>query len=86
MLFVGPVRNYPANRIPEALLAGPAAAPEGLARLKQAVDKAPQDTEVVVYCGFCAWDKCPNVRPAYRTLTHVKVVMIQTTFNEDWVS
>ena len=91
VLFVGPVKIYSANRIPGALLAGPAASGEGLERLKETVKKAPRDRAIVIYCGCCPSDQCPNIRPAYRALREmgfkdVKVVMIPTTFNEDWVS
>ncbi|MFL6463384.1 MAG: hypothetical protein ACJ73N_03115, partial [Bryobacteraceae bacterium] len=46
---------------------------------------------IVIYCGCCPFDKCPNIHPAYNTLkdlgfTDVKVVVNKTNLHTDWVS
>lgn len=81
---------YRSKHIPGAIYAGPASKPEGLDALKAAVEKLPRDREIVLYCGCCPWDKCPNIRPALASLremgfTHVKALMIPTNFAADWV-
>lgn len=80
---------YRSKRIPHALEAGPGNKAEGLAILKRAVAKLPKDADIVVYCGCCPMEKCPNIRPAYRTLkelgfTHVRVLDIPTNMHADW--
>jgi hypothetical protein len=82
---------YKLKHIAHADFAGPGSKPEGLEMLKQAVAKLPKDADLVIYCGCCPMVKCPNVRPAYRTLkemgfTHVRVLDIPTNMNADWYS
>jgi enterochelin esterase-like enzyme len=82
---------YRSKHIVHAIEAGPGSKPEGLALLRKAVDGLPKDTDLVIYCGCCPMVKCPNVRPAYRTLkemgfTRVRVVNIPTNMHEDWYS
>ncbi|HLJ45687.1 MAG TPA: rhodanese-like domain-containing protein [Bryobacteraceae bacterium] len=80
---------YRAKHIVHAVLAGPGLKPEGLADLKKAVANLPKDADIVIYCGCCPMEKCPNIRPAYRTLkelgfTHVRVLDIPTNMHTDW--
>ncbi|HYL39465.1 MAG TPA: rhodanese-like domain-containing protein [Bryobacteraceae bacterium] len=80
---------YHANHIVQAIDAGPGSKPEGIEALKKAVANAPKDADIVVYCGCCPMVKCPNIRPAYRTLkelgfTHIRVLSIPTNMHDDW--
>jgi thiosulfate/3-mercaptopyruvate sulfurtransferase len=82
-LFVG-------AHIQGAIFAGPDSKPEGIDQLKAVVRNIPRRHPVVVYCGCCPFDKCPNVRPAYRALKelgyeHVQVVHLPTNLHNDWV-
>ena len=82
---------YRQKHIPGAQLAGPADKPEGLAKLKAAVAHLPRIEEIVIYCGCCPMDKCPNIRPAYRALKktefeHIRVLNLPTNFHTDWVA
>ena len=86
---VGPNVLYRGKHIPGAVYAGPASRPEGLELLKNAVDKLPRNSEIVVYCGCCPWGNCPNVKPAMALLkdmgfTHAKAMYIETGFAKDW--
>lgn len=81
---------YDTARVPGALYLGPAREAEGLAALQKWARGAPRSTMVVLYCGCCPWDKCPNIRPAYATLkkmgfSRLKVVRIDQDFAKDWV-
>lgn len=81
---------YRSKHIPGSVYAGPANRPDGLALLKEAVAKLPHDREIVLYCGCCPWDHCPNVRPAMALLqqmgfTHVKALYVPTNFKADWI-
>jgi len=89
VFHVGPNMLYRGKHIPGAIYAGPASRPEGLALLKQAVEKLPRDREVVLYCGCCPWSNCPNVKPAMELLkqmgfTHAKAMFVETGFGKDW--
>lgn len=91
ILFVGFPVLYRAARIPGAVLAGPGATPEGLELLKRAASRLPKDRNIVIYCGCCPFDHCPNVKPAFELLrsmgyTKVKLVIIPTNFHTDWVA
>jgi hypothetical protein len=91
VVFVGFTVLYRSGHIPAAVLAGPASKPEGLELLRQAVAKLPRDRELVIYCGCCPFDRCPNVRPAFTELhkmgfTKVTVLSIPENMAKDWVS
>jgi len=91
IIFVGFPVLYRSSHIPAAILAGPASKPEGLEALRQAVTKLPHDAEVVIYCGCCPVDRCPNVRPAFTELrklgfTKVTLLNIPTNLSADWIS
>ncbi len=91
ILQVGFQVLYKSKHIPGSLYAGPASSPEGLQALKNAAGKLPKNAEIYIYCGCCPIDKCPNIRPAFEALksmgfTHLHVVMLQTSFGQDWVA
>jgi thiosulfate/3-mercaptopyruvate sulfurtransferase len=91
LIHVGFAVMYRGKHIPESIYAGPARSPEGIAALKKAVANTPKDREIVIYCGCCPYEMCPNVRPALAALremgfTRVKAIMIPTNFATDWVN
>src|ERR1019366_7490365 len=59
---------YRSSHIPGSLYAGPGSKPEGIELLKKAVEGQPKNRQIVLYCGCCPWDKCPNIRPALAAL------------------
>jgi len=78
------------KHIPGSVYAGPGARAEGLDALKAAVEKLPKDREIVIYCGCCPWDHCPNIRPAFALLhdlgfTHVKALYIAANLKTNWI-
>jgi thiosulfate/3-mercaptopyruvate sulfurtransferase len=81
---------YRSKHIPGSVYAGPGSRPEGLDALKQAVAKLPHDRAIVLYCGCCPWDHCPNLKAPVEMLqqmgfTHVKALYIPTNFAKDWI-
>lgn len=87
---VGFAYLYRADHIPGAVYAGPGSRPAGLDLLKEAAAKLPRDREIVIYCGCCPWDKCPNIKPAVELLrsmgfTKVIAMHVPTSFKADWV-
>jgi rhodanese-related sulfurtransferase len=87
---VGPNLLYRSKHIPGSVYAGPGSRPEGLDLLKQAAGKLPRDRQIVLYCGCCPWDRCPNVKPAVELLkqmgfAHVRAMYLETNFATDWI-
>jgi hypothetical protein len=90
VLNVGPRVIYLQAHISGAEYMGPAGSPEGLEKLRARAASLPRDSFLVIYCGCCPWEHCPNIRPAYKELkqmgfTRVKVLYIATSFGTDWV-
>jgi hypothetical protein len=82
---------YQQKHVPHAQFAGPAEKPEGMAELHSAVRSLPKNASIVIYCGCCPMDKCPNIRPAYRALKelgfkHIRVLNLPTNFHTDWTA
>ena len=89
ILYIGPHMFYSQAHIPGAEDLGPAARPEGMDKLRQRARSLPHDTSVIIYCGCCPWDHCPNIHPAYDELskmgfTKLKVLYLATSFGKDW--
>jgi thiosulfate/3-mercaptopyruvate sulfurtransferase len=91
IVYVGFRPLYNGAHIPGASFHGAAGKPEGLADLKAFASRLPPDTNLVIYCGCCPLEKCPNLRVAFTTLnglgfTHLRVLMLPKDFNTDWIS
>ena len=91
LLQVGFERLYGQGHIPGSKYCGPGRSPEGIARLKTCVKGVPQTRAIVLYCGCCPWEQCPNVRPAFEALKamgfkNIKVVRIPDNFGKDWAA
>ncbi|HTS67173.1 MAG TPA: hypothetical protein VMH28_34350 [Candidatus Acidoferrales bacterium] len=87
---VGPNVLYRSKHIPASVYAGPGSKLEGLTLLKSAVAKLPHDREIVLYCGCCPWDRCPNVKPSIDLLkemgfTNVKALYLPDNFKTNWI-
>jgi hypothetical protein len=71
--------------------AGPGSQPAGLQQLQKRVAQLPHETRIVLYCGCCPWNRCPNVGPAFHLLhglgfSRVKVLYIANNFGADWAA
>lgn len=91
LLQVGSHIFYAEAHIPGSVYAGAAAQPAGLQTLENMVSSSPKDKLIILYCGCCPWDRCPNVGPAYAKLhelgfTNVKVLYFAHNFGTDWVA
>ena len=90
IFHIGPNVLYRSKHIPGAVYAGPGSTAAGLALLQQEAGKLPRDREIVLYCGCCPWDRCPNIDPAIEALkkmgfTKVKALHLPTGFKVDWI-
>lgn len=90
MIQVGSHVLYTQAHIPGSEYSGPAGNPAGVQKLQQRVASLPKKKSIVLYCGCCPWNHCPNVKPAFDALTamgftNVKVLYIPGNFGADWV-
>jgi len=87
---VGPPLIYMQAHIPGSEYIGPTAEARAREKLRARAASLPRDTFLVIYCGCCSWEHCPNVRPAYQELkrmgfTRLKVLYLANSFGSDWV-
>ena len=80
----------PGALIPHSINAGPAQEKENLIKLTKELKGLDRDKEVVVYCGCCPYEHCPNVRPAVALLqemkfTHYKLLDLPHNMKTDWL-
>lgn len=68
-----------------------AASEEGnLKRFQKVLQTLPENTAIVVYCGCCPMDKCPNIRPAFQLLNdlkfkNAKLLDLPVNIKTDWI-
>ena len=91
ILQVGSRVMFAEAHIPGSEYAGPTAQPAGIDALKARVASLPKDTAIVLYCGCCPWERCPNIAPAFNLLrdqgfTNTKVLYIADNFGSNWVN
>ncbi|HZQ70755.1 MAG TPA: rhodanese-like domain-containing protein [Terriglobales bacterium] len=90
MLQVGSRVLFQQAHIPGSEYVGAGNTDAGLQALKKRVESVPKSKFIVIYCGCCPWNHCPNVEPADKTLrqlgfTNVKTLYIGNNFGMDWV-
>ncbi|MCL4477887.1 MAG: redoxin domain-containing protein [Deltaproteobacteria bacterium] len=90
ILHVGFLSLYNQSHIPGADYVGAASSPEGLQKLRELLKDLSRNKFIVLYCGCCPWNNCPNIRPAYKELmamgfTNVKMLYLPNGFVIDWV-
>ncbi len=90
ILNVGPRILFSQAHIEGAEYIGPTSDPRGIERLRERVKGVPKNKTIILYCGCCPWDKCPNIHPALAELkklhfTNVKMLHIANNFGSDWV-
>jgi len=91
MIQVGSHVLYSQAHIPGSEYLGPASSEAGLQLLRKRVAMLRRTQFIVLYCGCCPWDHCPNVKPADDALhkmgfRNVKVLYIAENFGSDWVN
>jgi thiosulfate/3-mercaptopyruvate sulfurtransferase len=90
LLHVGFKVLYRSGHIPGSRYAGPASKPESLATLRNALRPLSRQTPVVLYCGCCPWEDCPNVVPALRIahamgFKQARVLYVSRNLEHDWI-
>jgi thiosulfate/3-mercaptopyruvate sulfurtransferase len=90
ILYVGFRTLFEGGHIPGASFHGTASTEAGLADLKKWAASLPRTANLVIYCGCCPFDRCPNIRPAFAALremgfTHLRLLVLPKNFAADWV-
>jgi thiosulfate/3-mercaptopyruvate sulfurtransferase len=91
MLQVGSHVLYAEAHIPGSEYVGAGGQDTGLQALRDRVKGMKSNQFLIIYCGCCPWNKCPNIRPAYWQLhalgfTRVRVLYIANNLGTDWVN
>jgi thiosulfate/3-mercaptopyruvate sulfurtransferase len=89
VVYVGFRTLFAGGHIPGATFHGTGSTEQGLADLKKWADSLPRTTNLVVYCGCCPFEKCPNIRPAFTALSgmgfkKMRLLVLPTSFAADW--
>jgi thiosulfate/3-mercaptopyruvate sulfurtransferase len=89
IVFVGFRSLYVGGHVPNASFHGTASTEQGLAELQSWAATLPRASDLVIYCGCCPFDKCPNIRPGYTALSgmgfkKLRVLVMPTSFAVDW--
>lgn len=90
IIYVGFEFLYNSGHVPGAEFYGSGMKPEGLQELKKQLRSVSRRQEIIVYCGCCPWNDCPNIRPAFRALREmgfmrIRVLDTPTSFVKDWL-
>ena len=69
---------------------GPGGEKENVKKLEKLLAKQDKNQEVVLYCGCCPFERCPNVRPAFTALkqqgfTKARLLNIPKNIKTDWI-
>jgi rhodanese-related sulfurtransferase len=91
LLQVGSHQLFDQAHIPGSIYAGPGSQPSGLQLLQSTVAKVSKKKPIILYCGCCPWNRCPNLAPAYKQLhdagfTNVKVLYLANNLGADWAA
>jgi|SRR6267142_3352394 len=70
---------------------GPAKEKANLEALRLYLTKLPKNRDIVIYCGCCPFQHCPNIRPAFQLLnemkfTNHKLLALRTNIKADWMN
>ena len=80
----------PGATIPNSIDAGMGNSPEGLQKLKAELKTVDKNRKIVIYCGCCPFEHCPNVRPAISMLREMKftnyyLLNLPHNIKKDWI-
>jgi hypothetical protein len=91
VVFVGFKRLFSAGHIKGAQFHGTAGSEEGVKELTAWAAGLPRSTNLVIYCGCCPLERCPNIRPAFKALEglgfkNLRVLILPQDFATDWAA
>lgn len=68
----------------------PASKEDGLKQLQAELKDKPKNSPIIIYCGCCPFEHCPNVKPAFALVqklgyTNAKILNLPTSIKADWI-
>lgn len=80
----------PGANIKGCIEMGAAQEKENLDKLKSALSNLDKNTEIVILCGCCPFEHCPNIRPSFELLnemkfTNHKLLNLSHNLKVDWI-
>lgn len=77
--------------IPHSIDIGMTGEEKNIEKFKEAITKLPRNSDIVIYCGCCPFEHCPNVRPAIALLqemkfTNYRLLNLPHNIKTDWIS
>lgn len=80
----------PAGHIKNSIKIGATREKENLDAMKKLLAKEPKHRVIVLYCGCCPFQNCPNIRPAFSLLndmkfTNHKLLNLTKNLKVDWI-
>ncbi|QEC58026.1 rhodanese-like domain-containing protein [Flavisolibacter ginsenosidimutans] len=80
----------PGALIPHSVVIGMTNDEKNVEAFKKKLNNVPKDASIVVYCGCCPFEHCPNVRPAINALkelqfTNYKLLNLPHNLKADWI-
>ena len=77
--------------IPHSIDIGMTRDEANIQKLKDSLSNVPRDADIVIYCGCCPFDHCPNVRPAIALLNEMKftnyhLLNLPHNIKTDWIA
>ncbi|OFX43767.1 MAG: hypothetical protein A2046_05105 [Bacteroidetes bacterium GWA2_30_7] len=80
----------PAGFIKNAIDVSDAMDKNGIEKFQKILEKLPEDADIVIYCGCCPFDVCPNIRPSFKLLnkmkfTNHKLLNLPKNLKVDWI-
>jgi thiosulfate/3-mercaptopyruvate sulfurtransferase len=81
----------PGAVIPNSIDIGMVKDEKNLEKFRQQISKLPKTTNILIYCGCCPYEHCPNVRPAIALLqnmqfTNYHLLDLPHNIKTDWIA
>lgn len=81
----------PAGLIKGAISVGAVHEKENMDKFKELLSGEKTDRQIVIYCGCCPFQVCPNIRPAFKLLndmkfTNQKLLNLPHNLKADWIN
>lgn len=81
----------PGAIIPNSIDIGMVKDQKNLDKFKEEISKLPKSTNILIYCGCCPFDHCPDVRPAIAALksmqfTNYHLLDLPNNIRTDWIA
>jgi len=81
----------PSAVIPNSIDIGMVKDEKNLDKFKKQISKLPRSTNILIYCGCCPYEHCPNTRPAIAALQSMKftnyhLLDLPHNIKTDWIA